>query len=71
MNSSVHQTFTAAMNALPTSDRRLLVLYARPGATAERVGAVLGITTAEARVGLLNARRAIRRQLSDRLRLSA
>jgi DNA-directed RNA polymerase specialized sigma24 family protein len=71
METPIHQTFTAALNALPSAERRLLILHADPGATAERVGAALGITTAEARVGLLHARRAIRRQLSDRLRLSA
>ena len=65
------QTFTVALQGLPSAHRRLLSLYADPGGTAERVAAVLGVSAAEARVGLLHARHAIRRQLSDRLRLSA
>lgn len=66
-----NQTFTAALHALPSTQRRLLTLYADPGGTAERVASALGVSAAEARVGLLHARQAIRRQLSDRLRLSA
>lgn len=67
----LHPTFAAALNALPRRDRDLLTLYEIEGASTDRVSAVLGISTAEARVGLMHARRAVQQYLAGSLRLTA
>jgi len=64
-------TFAAALNALPQRERDVLTLYEIEGASTDRIGVVLGISSAEARLGLLQARRALQQYLTGHLRLTA
>ncbi len=71
MNRQLQLTFAAALESLSRRDRRLLTLYEIDGVSIDGVSGALGITRNEARVGLFQARRAMRQRLSDQLRVSA
>jgi DNA-directed RNA polymerase specialized sigma24 family protein len=55
-----------AFDSLPVLQHQVLALNETARLTAAEIGAVLGMTRAQARVGLLRARQALARQLTDR-----
>lgn len=64
---SESDTFTSALASLPDPYRQLLALHEFHGLNARGIGLALGVTHAQARVGLLHARLAMRRRLADRI----
>lgn len=71
MATELHRTFINALESLPDPLRQLLTLHEVNGLNAEGISHVLGITRAQARIGLLHARLAMRLRLFDRMRVAA
>jgi len=64
-------TFISALQSLPDPDRQLLTLREVDGLNAAGIGEALGISRAQARIGLLHARVAMRVSLLARIRAVA
>ena len=71
MATELHNTFISALEQLPDPHRQLLALHEFDGLSAEGISRVLGITRAQARVGLLQARLAMRLRLFNRMHAEA
>jgi DNA-directed RNA polymerase specialized sigma24 family protein len=71
MSIELRRTFISALESLPDLYRQLLTLHEVNGLHAEAISHVLGITPAQARIGIRQARLAMRGRLMDRMRPAA
>jgi DNA-directed RNA polymerase specialized sigma24 family protein len=71
MTTQPHRTFATALESLTHRHQQVLALHELDRLSTERVGDLLGIPTAQARIELLQARLAMRQRLSDRMRNAA
>lgn len=71
MAEQLHRTFLSALESLPEAFRQLLALREFNGLDAPALAATLGISRAQARIDLFQAREQMRVQLIARLRPAA
>jgi len=69
MATELHRTFINALESLPDPYRQLLTMHELNGLDTEGISRLIGMTSAQVRIGLLHARQAMRGRLFDRMRV--